>query len=128
VGRIAPKDEAKREALRDSVEKALRHKAVRLQEYREGAGARSVLILESHDIATISHVDVYAAFLKARKRVDPVHLDDVWFCRTANPHRLDEWYAFDGQSDVLDHVNLPNLRLGPRYDLYWEKAIEEGRI
>ncbi len=127
VGRIAPSDEAKSVALMVSTEKALRHKAPRLQEYRK-VGARSVLVLESHDIALISHVHVYSVFLKARKRVDASHLDDVWFCRTANPHRLDEWYAFDGPQDLLDLVNLPNLRLGPRYDSYWEKAIAEGRI
>jgi hypothetical protein len=127
VGRISPADEPKSGGLLRSMEKALQHKATRLQEYRT-AGARAVLILESHDIALISHVNVYVAFLKARKQVETSHLDHVWFCRTNNPHRLDQWYCFLGPDEILDRVNLPHLRLGPRYDAYWETGIREGRV
>lgn len=126
VGRIAPSESAKKEALLRSMEKALRHKAGRLREHRK-QGARSVLVIESHDLALISHVHVQAVFV-ARKKIDGAHLDEVWFCRTANPHHLTEWYGLHGSQNVLDRVNLPNLRLGPVHDGYWEKAISEGRI
>jgi hypothetical protein len=117
-GRTAPSNEARRSALLASTEKALRHKRDRLEEYRKG-GARAVLILESHDIALISHVNVYTAFREARKRTGSAHLDHVWFCRTYNPHRLG-WYGFLGPQELLDSVNQPNLRLGPKHEEYWE--------
>jgi hypothetical protein len=103
----------------------LSHKANALLAHR-AAGDRAILILESHDIALISHVHVYRAFLRARGRILP-HLNEVWFCKTYNPHRLDEWYGFHGLQQVLDKVNLPNLRLGPAHDEYWRRALAEGR-
>lgn len=125
VGRFSPTESDRKKALTSSVEKALRHKAARLDDYR-AAGARSVLIMESHDIALISHVNVYGAFVSL-KTENATHLDDVWFCRTAGP-RLDEWYLFRGSEEQLNRINLPNLRLGPRHDQYWELALAEGRV
>ncbi|SRR6266542_1317891 len=128
IGRVAPGEVLVGADLLSSMKQALLHKAERLQEYRH-QGARAVLIIESHDIALVSHVDVYVAFLKGRRDLGVSHLDDVWFCRTYSPHRL-TYLCFLGPNDVLasPEVNLPNLRLGPMHDAYWERAILKGHV
>ena|SRR5712692_234876 len=52
------------------------------------------------------------------------HFDDR---RTYNPHHLQQ-YCFLGPAEVLNFVNLPNLRLGPKHDAYWEQAMRDGRV
>jgi hypothetical protein len=122
VFRKAPPQHQVTTELFASMQRALAHKRERLREYR-ATGARSVLILESLDIALVSHVTLYKSFLKAQKAVGTPHLDDVWLARTYDPNQID-WYCFLGPQALLDGVNLPNFRLGPKYASEWEEAME----
>jgi hypothetical protein len=121
--RIAPPQTERRDALFESVKKALGHKRLELDAYRK-SGTSSILVLEHHDFALISSARVYMAFFRAKREVGCDHLTAVFFCRTDNQHRLDQWYCFLGPDVVLAHFNRPNFLFGPQHDGYWEGALQ----
>ncbi len=104
-----------------SMEQALCHKQNRLEEYRR-QGVRSILIVESADLALVNYAIVYKAFLRAEERIGTSHLADVWLVFTWDPDRL-YWHCFSGPDDLLASVNPPNLCLGPRYRSYWQSVL-----
>ena len=103
------------------MEQALCHKQARLDEYCR-LDARSVLILDSADLALVNYAIIYKAFLRAAETVGISHLADVWLVFTYDPERL-YWHCFTGPDDLLTSVNPGQLFLGPAYRSYWQSAL-----
>lgn len=102
-----------REALLVSeMHRSLGHKYEKLAEYRS-AGAASVLVLQSEDIALVSPQSLYEAYLRATREQPRPALDQVWVVATGSV------YCFNGPAKVLEGVNPPNFRFGPQYIDEW---------
>ena len=109
-------------ALEKNIEEALVDKNDQLKKYHED-GNRTLLILDSLDIAFVNHVVLYKAFLKAYARVAPQYIDEVWLTRS---YGIDtEGFmilCFLADQDLMNRVNPPHFKLGPQHAAIWESA------
>ena len=111
--------------LTESIAAALTDKDSQLRKYSE-AGIETVLILESRDIALVNPAILYKAFLKARDKVSPANIDQVW---VANTYQADcRFDCFQASEVIMDEANRENFMFGPRYSDYWRKAIAQDDI
>jgi hypothetical protein len=109
-------------ALEKNIEQALVDKNDQLKRYHED-GNRTLLVLDSLDIAFVNHVVLYRAFLKAYARVAPKYIDEVWLTRSYGTETEGFMIlCFLADQDLMDRVNPPHFKLGPRYAAIWEKA------
>lgn len=118
IARFAPTTTKLEADLAASIAKALHHKRQALQGYR-ASGARTLLIVESSDIALVNPQAAYVAFLLAQETALTDHLTDLWLAFTYDPRRM-YWYAFLGESHVLSCVN-GHYRFGPQYADDWHR-------
>lgn len=98
--------------LLQEMRRSLGHKYERLAEYRE-AGAESVLVLQSEDVALVSPQSLYEAFLRATRQQPRPALEQVWMLSVGAA------YCFHGATEILERVNPSNFRFGPQYADEW---------
>jgi hypothetical protein len=103
--RYAPKDSTFGERLRDQL--AGRHKKLTALGAHQAQGRRSVLLLESRDLALMSPVMIVDA-LEAAFPTRPAGIDEIWFLHYVAP----------------DTVNVHNLRSGG----IWLYDLVAGKI
>jgi len=108
VCRFAPEElEVKR---RERVHDALGNKCPKLKAAKVENGSRSVLVLESNDIALANHIAIANAFTdELNKRTDDIP-DEAYLVETEIPKRWVVWVLKEGDS------RYPNiLNVGPHY-------------
>lgn len=105
---------------------ALNNKNNQLQRYRAN-GDKTILILETDDIALIDHVELYKAFLQASTRAPTPNIDQVWIVQTINPEDSCTFICFDGPETIMEKVNMAQWMLGERYASYWREEIEREK-
>jgi hypothetical protein len=123
IVRESPSNKKVKDDLLASMQLALNHKKAKLQDYLD-IGCRSVLVIESNDIALISHIDVYAAYLVAEASVDSKHVADVLYAMTADPKEI-HWLCFKGSTQLLKSINPENFMIGPEYKDYWDQQEDD---
>ncbi len=103
---------------------ALHHKYEQLNSYRE-AGAKTVLILESDDIALVNHGLLYAAFVVAAQCVPTPAIDQVWMARTyVCPQEIVcNFLCFRGSQRLMRVANPPNFLFGQEHAPYWQEVV-----
>lgn len=122
VLRWVPPDLNDYHQLTDSVQRALTNKNDQLRVYRL-AGGRTILILESQDIALVSPAMLYKAFLRARNRAATENIDEVWVANTYQDYcGLD---CYQAAESIMDVANPENLMLGPQHTDYWNEVLAE---
>jgi hypothetical protein len=122
VARRAPSDDDVRIESVRVMSDAFRDKNEQLEKYRSD-GVRTLLVLESVDIALASHVSIYKAFLQAYDNVATPNIDEFWLARTFDPENVCHVYCLLGPEDIMDCVNPRNFEWGPRYAASWAEAI-----
>jgi len=124
IARFAPSNEDTQVQLAVATSAALRHKYEELTLYK-AAGAITILIVESDDIALASPATLYAAYYLAARLFPPVELDQVWFaCTYVGPaESLCNLLCFRGPQALMDAVNRPNAMFGPQHDAYWNGVV-----
>jgi hypothetical protein len=123
VMRWVPPGIDKHDQLVDSIVAALTDKNDQLQRYR-GDGAETVLILESQDIALVSRVILYKAFLRARGRVVIPNIEQIWVANTYDPENHCTFACFLAPEAIMDRANPENFMFGPRHAALWAEAIK----
>lgn len=106
------------EELVRSITTALVDKNDQLGQYRVG-GDRTILVLESQDIALVSRATIYKAFLAAFAKVQPTNIDQVWLAETYEPEDWIEIYCLLAEQAFMDRINPENAMFGPRYTAEW---------
>lgn len=128
VSRWAPPDiEAE---LVEITASALVDKNDQLSEYR-AAGAETVLILESDDMALVNWPMLYRAFLAAYQCVPTPNIDQVWMAFNYEERGGGFYFeirCFLGPESIMDRVNPSNALFGPRYSEYWASEIEKNSL
>lgn len=128
VARRAPSDEDIQIELMLNMSRALNNKNDQLKKYRAD-GARTVLVLESSDMALVSPGCLCKAFLEAQSRASTSNIDEFWLARSyifgseAGCH----FYCLSGPEKIMDRVNPPNFMWGPQHSEYWTHALEQER-
>jgi hypothetical protein len=112
--------------LTEIVATALYNKNDQLQRYRTN-GDETVLILETDDIALISHVQLYKAFLQASACIPTPNIDQVWMARTIDSEDYCLFICFDGPASIMEKVNLAQWKLGKHHASYWWAEIEREK-
>ena len=121
--REAPsKSQIKREMVA-SMELALGHKKGGLQDYLN-TGDRSVLLVESNDIALVNHIYVYTAYLTAQKTVESEHLTDLLYGMSGDPAQV-HWLCFKGPQELQECLNPPNFMIGTDHEEYWTQPEDQ---
>jgi len=124
VGRFVPPGKDDQTELVDKFSSALTDKNAQLAEYRR-RGAGTILLAESDDIALVSPVTLYKAFLCAQSKVSFPNIDQVWMAHAYAPENWCEIVCFLGPDDIMDNVNPANYEYGPRYREAWISAMRE---
>jgi hypothetical protein len=125
VMRWTPPDLDNYRQLTESIAAALMDKDSQVRKYSE-AGTETILILESSDIALVNPAILYKAFLKARDKVCPANINQIW---VANTHQADcRFDCFQASEITMDKANCENFMLGPRYSGYWAEAIARDEL
>ena len=127
IAREVPPNLETNDELTEIVAAALNNKNDQLQRYRTN-GDETILILESDDMALISHVELYKAFLQASACAPTPNIDQVWIARTINPEDSCSFFCFDGPEAIMEKVNLEQWMLGKRYASYWWAEIERENM
>jgi hypothetical protein len=110
------------EELIKSIAAALQDKNDQLKRYK-AQGNRTILVVESQDIALVSSVSIYKAFLKAHAQVQPTNIDQIWLINTYEPEpEFTEIRCLFGPQEMMDRVNPQNAMFGPKYAGYWAEA------
>jgi len=126
VSRFVPPGLEKRNDVVSSVaaviEDRLRNKDHVVAKYIQ-SGCETLLLLESEDIALVSHAILYQGFLRASTTYSVQSIKQVWLARM-------EWYpaqfvCFQGPEILLNNINPPNFLIGPQYAQYWANAPED---
>lgn len=123
VGRLVPPGKDDKMELVDAFSSALTDKNEQLAEYWR-SGARTLLLAESDDIALVSAVTLYKAFLCAQSRVSFPNIEQVWMAHTYAPEKWCEIVCFLGPEEIMDKVNPENYGYGPRYRDAWISAMQ----
>jgi hypothetical protein len=111
--------------LTEGMAAALNDKSDQLRTHHE-QGVETVLILESQDIALVSHVTLYKAFLKALNRGSTNNIDQVWVAETYQDSC--HFVCFQADEAIMNKANPDNFELGPRYADDWAEAIRQDEI
>jgi hypothetical protein len=107
------------EELTRSISRALEDKNDQLAKYRQ-QGNRTILILESQDIALVSSGSIYKAFLQAHAQIKPANIEQVWLMNTYEPEPdCVEILCLLAPQDFMDRINPKNAMLGPKYAEHW---------
>lgn len=126
VARRAPSDRDVQIETIQNIAGALEDKNSQLSKYR-AAGAHSILVLESVDIALVSPASLYKAFLQAQQCTSTPNIDEVWLACTFETENHCTLRCLFGTEDIMDCVNHKNLLWGTRYAAMWAEAINEDR-
>jgi len=110
------------EGLRATIAAALENKNNQLGAYRT-AGNRTILVLESEDVALANRVLVYRAFLATEKAADMSNIDQVWLASTITQENYVEVYCMRAPQVFIDAVNPPNVLFGPDHGEVWDEPI-----
>ena len=111
-------------ALEEGIKEALIDKNEQLKKYHKD-GNRTLLILDSLDIAFVNHVSLYRAFLKAYAQVAPGYIDEVWLTRSYGTDVAGFMIlCFLADPGLMDRVNPPHFKLGPHHTAIWNNAID----
>lgn len=107
---------------------ALNDKNDQLKKYR-AEGARTVLVLESSDIALMSPARLYKAFLEAQNHAATSNIDEFWLARSYifGSEVGCHLYCLSGPEIIMDCANPPKFMWGPQYSEYWTQVLEEER-
>lgn len=124
VARRAPSDRDIHIELVQSFCVSLNDKNEQLAKYR-AANAHTILILESTDIALVSHVSLYKGFLQAHSIVNPQNVDEFWIASTYDAENFCELNCLLGSEDIMNEANPENFQWGPHHSLEWDEAIKE---
>jgi hypothetical protein len=123
VSRFSPAELAKRSDLVSSVAEIIAERLRSKDQVLAGyfrSGFQTLLLLESEDIALVSHSILYQGFLKASIAYPARSIEQVWLARMAwHPA---QFVCLQGPDGLLDSVNPPNFLFGPRYAEYWTRA------
>lgn len=123
VARRAPSDDDLRIESVEAMSSALRDKNEQLSKYRSD-GIRTLLVLESSDIALASRISIYKAFLQAYENVATPNIDEFWLAETVDRENLCYVYCLLGPEEIMECVNPPNFWWGPQYAAYWADVIK----
>lgn len=126
VARWTPPGLDTHEELIEIVGTALDNKNDQLQKYSAN-GDETVLILETDDIALMSHVLLYKAFLQAGACISTPSVDQVWMVRTIDSEDYCSFICFDGPDPIMEKVNKSQWALGKRHASYWWGEIEREK-
>jgi hypothetical protein len=126
VARRAPSDRDIQIEMVQNIVAALEDKNSQLSKYRT-EGAHTILILESLDIALVSHISFYKSFLQAQQCISTPNIDEVWFAHTFEPENYCDLHCLSGPEQIMDCINPENFLWGPRYAAMWAEAIIEDR-
>lgn len=124
VARRAPSDRDVHIELAQSLAEALVDKNDQLAQYR-ASGTHTVLILESPDIALVSYVSLYKAFLQAHAIIGTPNIDEVWLACTYDSEDYCNLNCLLGSDDIMDAANPENFEWGPRHSQVWDQAIKD---
>ena len=103
---------------------SLSDKNDQLAQYR-ASGAQTILILESPDIALVSHISLYKAFLQAHSIIQTPNIDEFWIACTYAPEDHCRLYCLLGPDGVMDAANPENFEWGPRHSEEWNQAVKD---
>lgn len=128
VARRAPSDEEIQIELMLKMTAALNDKNDQLMKYR-AEGARTVLVLESSDIALMSSARLYKAFLEAQNHAATSNIDEFWLARSYifGSEVGCHLYCLSGPEIIMDSANPPNFMWGSQHSEYWTHVLEEDR-
>lgn len=124
VGRTTPANLDEKAELVRKWCTALVNKDDQLKRYHL-LGAQTFLLAESDDIALVSPVKLYKAFLCAQSKVSIPNIDEVWLAHTYHPENMCNLECFCGPKEIMERTNPPNFMLGPQYGAYWQRALKE---
>jgi hypothetical protein len=124
VARRAPSDRDVHIELAQSFAESMSDKNDQLAQYR-ASGAATILILESQDIALVSHVSLYKAFIQAHAIIATPNIDEFWIACTYDPEDYCTLYCMLGPESIMDAANPENFEWGPRYSVAWDEAIKD---
>jgi len=124
VARRAPSDRDIHIELAQSFAESLTDKNDQLTQYR-ASGANTILILESTDIALVSHVSLYKAFLQAHSIIATPNIDEFWLASTYDPEDYCELHCLLGPDPIMNRANPENFEWGPRHSEVWDQAIKD---
>lgn len=124
VARRAPSDRDVHIELVQSVSESIADKNDQLAAYRT-SGAHTIVILESPDIALVSHVSLYKAFLQAHSLIATPNIDEFWIAFTYDPEDHCRLNCLLGPEEVMDAANPENFEWGPRHSAAWDQAIND---
>ena len=80
------------------------------------------MILESPDIALVSHISLYKAFLQAHAIIETPNVDEFWL---ASPEDYCELNCLLGPGEVMTAANPENFEWGPQHKQAWDQAIND---
>lgn len=104
------------------IKNAFERKKKQLAQYKQ-QGFRTMLILDSEDIALIGHIEAYKAFLIASDFTVVEPFDCIWFLRMYGPDTLYS-LCFHGPTALMERVNPENFGIVPEKLQYWRRVIE----
>lgn len=110
------------EELAKRIKSTLEKKKGQLARYKQ-QGFRTMLILESEDIALVGHIEVYKAFLLASEFTHVEPFDCVWFIRIWESEFLYN-LCIHGPKALMEQVNPPNFGIVPDKIENWRRLIE----
>ncbi len=103
--------------------KAYEQKQGKLRKHHD-AGEVALLLIETRDIALVSHLDFWKAFVQTRSQL-PAGIDQVWLAETYDPDDSANFLCFYGDPELMREANPENFLIHPDYYGYWEKVIAE---
>jgi hypothetical protein len=124
VARRAPSDRDVHIELAQSFAESLSDKNDQLTQYR-ASGANTILILESPDIALVSHISLYKAFLQAQAIIPTPNIDEFWLACTYDPEDHCDLFCLLGPEVIMNAANPENFEWGPHHSEVWDQAIKD---
>ena len=128
VARRAPSDEDIQIELMLTMAGAFDNKNDQLSKYK-ALGERTVLVLESPDMALVNPASHYKAFLEAQNHATTSNIDEFWLaCSYVFGSEVGcHLYCLSGPKIIMDCANPGNFMWGLRYTEYWDQVLEEEK-
>jgi hypothetical protein len=80
-------------------------------------------VLESDDVARVTRVEIYRAYLAAEKAADTSNIDQVWLASTITQENYVEAYCMKAPQEFIDAVNPSNVLFGPDHHDLWVDPV-----
>ena len=125
IGRPSPKNVL--QSTVDVVVVALADKSSQFQKYGDQP-CETVLILESDDFVLTNPIELYKAYILARREESAGNISQVWLARSFEAEDVCKIYCFDAPEPIMDCVNPRNLGWGRQHGEYWDRVLAQSAV